>query len=204
MRDGGSSEDRDLLVAVREGGTSRRRQRARGGRGSVALCATVAAGAIALLMLVVASPAGATFAGRNGVLLVSSHGYSGPPFTTAGSSAFAPLAHSDAAGCDVPSELWGLRPDGSHPTDLGRGDTGMFSPGGRRLAIYYRGDPAYFEGCGLGPPRIDPRAGPYLSRPYAHDKRSHRRRIMAQGLVGWLPGRTARGVAASGSASAPA
>jgi hypothetical protein len=184
MRDGRCSERRSASVPLGAGGTSRRHRCPRSGWRSVVRCVGVAAGKAALLALVVASPAGATFAGRNGVLLVSSTPGHPPFITTARASEF--------PECGPPSELWGVRPDGFHPVDLGRGDSGLFSPGGRRLAIYDTGDPAYPEGC-MGSTPFDPRAGLYVSRPYAADHRPHRRRLMrispdhSAGFVGWLP-----------------
>lgn len=120
------------------------------------------------------SSALATFAGRNGVLLV------GAPVGSRPFASQPPRAHT--ADCTAePSELWSVRPDGSHPVDLGPGDDGIFSPGGKRLAVAYSGDPCwgYFDDV-QGP---DPAAGLFLSR----SDGSYRHRIAGEGIAGWLP-----------------
>lgn len=117
-----------------------------------------------LVSLLVAAPASqGTFAGRNGVLLVSGPGGS------SSSAAGGPRAHR--ADCYGPSGLWMVRPDGSHWKALGVGDTGGFSPGGKRLWINYAGDPC------LDYPNSessDPAAGLYVERVNG----THRQRLM--------------------------
>jgi WD40 repeat protein len=161
--------------AVLAGGQDRRLWRSRcfGAGGGIAWrAALVSLVAAVLAMLVVPSPAGATFLGRNGVLLASSWSTTSP---------FTPIV-ADPSGCDPPLYLWTVRPDGSHSARPGHGNAGLFSPQGFRLAIQYFGDPAYYEGC--GPRGRDPSAGLYLSRADG----SQRRRISGDGIEGWLPG----------------
>ncbi|MGZ6669342.1 MAG: hypothetical protein ACXVH3_32145 [Solirubrobacteraceae bacterium] len=123
-----------------------------------------------VLLLAVPSAASATFSGRNGRLLMwnDSQSVTAPPAAR-------------LAECDYPSELWSIRPDGTHLAPLGRGDTGIFSPSGSSLAINYQGDPCY--GVYDGRSGTDPSAGLFLSRADG----SQRRRIMGEALVGWLP-----------------
>jgi len=139
---------------------------------AVRLAVTGAMFAIAIMAW--ASPAGATFSGRDGALLVSTGGFgTWSPFPTLSS---APQAR--AAECGYPSTLWTAWPDGSHQIGLRHGDTGLFSPRGQRLAIDYGGDPCY---AGTG---TDPSAGLFVSDANG----AGRHRIGGQGLVGWLPG----------------
>jgi hypothetical protein len=128
----------------------------------VALVATV-------VPLVTPSTAQATFGGRNGLLLMGSYERASPKI--------GPGART--ADCNGRADLWTVRPDGSHLTRIGWGDTGLFSPMGRRLAIAYSGDSCWgYEHNGS-----DPSAGLFLSLADG----SKRRRIRGTDLVGWLP-----------------
>jgi hypothetical protein len=132
-------------------------------------CACAVALAAAVLVLVPPSTADATFGGRNGLLLMGSVERESPKI--------GPVARK--ADCDGRADLWTVRPDGSHLTRIGWGDTGMFSPMGRRVAIDYGGDSCWgYEHDGP-----DPHAGLFLSRVDG----SNRRRIRGTDLIGWLP-----------------
>src|SRR5437763_932129 len=87
-------------------------------------------------VLVFPSGARATFAGRDGALLVADS-QGGP----ASFHSTPPVARP--ADCCPFSQLYSRGVDGSPSKDLGKGDTGIFSPGGAKLAIYYSGDPCY-------------------------------------------------------------
>lgn len=118
------------------------------------------------VMLAGAPSAEATFGGRNGALLVAvRHG------TRIGPAAG--LLPNPRFGCGT-GDLWSLRSDGTHPRWVGRGDNGLFSPDGRRLAISVFGG-----GCSSNP---GPPAGVYLAR--ADGSRS--RRISGASLIGWV------------------
>jgi hypothetical protein len=130
----------------------------------------LAAVVVGVLLLAVPCAASATFSGRNGRLLMWSSENARPDALAA-----------RPADCFGRPELWSVRPDGKNLTRLGWGDTGIFSPSGRSLAIDYQGDSCWaYEHNGA-----DPSAGLFLSRADG----SHRRRIMGSPklLVGWLP-----------------
>ena len=123
----------------------------------------------AVVALAAPCTAEATFAGRNGLLLMGSVERISPKI--------GPVARK--ADCDGRADLWTVFPDGSHLKRIGWGDTGLFSPMGRRLAIDYSGDSCWaYEHDGP-----DPRAGLFLSRADG----SNRRRIRGTDLIGWLP-----------------
>ena len=127
--------------------------------------------AAAVLALVLPASGLVTFSGRNGVLLLSSSAYL-PPFVTR-----APLARLADCTMNPAWRLWTVRPAGSHHTDLGPGDSGLFSPGGGRLAVTSSGDPCSFA----SPERQGP--GLYLGSAAGSDLQS----IKGDKLVGWLP-----------------
>ena len=123
----------ELMRATGTGHAATRERRCRpmtGLRVALRFCACAVALAAAVVVLVTPSTAEATFGGRNGLLLMGS--------TERGSPKISPVARK--ADCDGRADLWTVRPDGSHLTRIGWGDTGMFSPMGRRLAINYGGD----------------------------------------------------------------
>lgn len=157
-------------AGTRHATTRERRCRPMAGlRVALWFCVCPVALAAAVVVLVTPSTAEATFGGRNGLLLMGS--------TERGSPKISPVARK--ADCDGRADLWTVRPDGSHLTRIGWGDTGMFSPMGRRLAIDYGGDSCWgYEHDGP-----DPRAGLFLSRADG----SNRRRIRGTDLIGWLP-----------------
>jgi hypothetical protein len=121
----------------------------------------------AVVGLVVCSPAAATFAGGNGVLLVGGYGGGAPLFSV---RAGAPLARPAECSSYV---LGTVAPDGSRRRLLGDGDSGLFSPDGKRLAISI--EPS---GCNTGD-----HGEVWLARADG----SHRRQIKADAAVGWLP-----------------
>jgi hypothetical protein len=130
------------------------------------LCACAAG----VVVLVTPPTAGATFGGRNGLLLMSS-------FERASPATHKPVARK--ADCSGRPDLWTVRPDGSHLARIGWGESGLFSPMGRRVAIDYGGDSCWAYGHN----GRDPSAGLFVSRADG----SKRRRIRGTALVGWLP-----------------
>jgi len=129
----------------------------------------------AVLLGVVDRAEASTFAGRNGVLLASQLDAS--PFLTSSPPGVMSRANRDPvarpADCMGTSWLWSVFPDGTHVRYLGVGDSALFAPSGRRLAIDFETS-CYGDG---GP------TGLYL----AAANGTHRRHIPGNSLVGWLP-----------------
>jgi hypothetical protein len=175
---------------ARSGSYRRGRSARRIGAGvAIARCRASTA-ALWVLAAALASPAGATFSGRNGVLLMTNGGGSGSVWVENPFSNFRvraavgvqqphpPRAHT--AECEYPAELATVRPDGTHLKHIGQGDRGLFSPLGFRLALHDSGDPCW--GFGSGSTGPDPSVGVYIARWDG----THRAMVNGEGIAGWL------------------
>ena len=166
-----------------------RRRRSARCLGFVTRCGAASAASL-LIVLALASPAGATFSGRNGVLLLTSGGGSGSvglenPFSNFRVRGAVRVGQAPpsarTAECAYPARLATVRPDGTHGKDIGQGDRGLFSPLGFRLALHDSGDPCW--GYGSDPSGPDPSIGVYIARRNGE----HRRSVSGDGIAGWLP-----------------
>lgn len=166
-----------------------RRRRSARCLGFVTRCGAASAASL-LIVLALASPAGATFSGRNGVLLLTSGGGSGSvglenPFSNFRVRGAVRVGQAPpsarTAECAYPARLATVRPDGTHGKDIGQGDRGLFSPLGFRLALHDSGDPCWGYGSDTSGP--DPSIGVYIARRNGE----HRRSVSGDGIAGWLP-----------------
>ncbi len=172
---------------AQSGGLLRGRSASRLGAGVAPRRRGAIAAALWALALVLASSAGATFSGRNGVLLMTDGGGSGSTWVENPFSNFRILGAPEAqipprartAECAYPAGLATVWPDGTHRKYIGQGDRGLFSPLGFRLALHDSGDPCW----GWSSDKPDPSVGVYIARWSG----KNRGMVNGEGISGWLP-----------------